>query len=87
MPSPDPDALDFEFNDDGSIQTFAEIWPWGNRRSREARMQAVLKKLLGDNWSCKGCGEPVPIQRRADACYCRESCRKKAAQIRRSGRR
>lgn len=83
MPGPDPDALHFEFHEDGSVQAFAEIWPWGNKRARTARMMAVLKKLMADNWACRWCGEPVPIERRADAVYCRESCRKKAAARRR----
>lgn len=83
MPGPDPEGVYFEFTNNGGIEAFAEIWPWGNRRFRESRMNAVLQKLRSDNWSCRTCGGPVPIYRRADACYCRESCRKGAARQRR----
>ena len=79
-------ALNFEFNDDGSLQASAEIWPLGNKRTRIARMQAVLIKLVSGNWPCRWCGEPVPIYRRADVCYCCERCRKKSASQRRAAR-
>ena len=40
---------------------------------------AALRRLRCDGWTCPECGEPVPMFRRADADYCREACRKRAA--------
>jgi len=84
MPAPDPDGLSVEYFEDGRFTVTAEVWPYGNRRHRIARLKAVSKNIRWGNWSCRGCGDLVPLYRRADARYCCEACRKRAARARRA---
>lgn len=86
MPEPDPFGISMERDGQGGYGLTAEIWWHGNRRNRIARMQAIARKLRLGGWLCEHCGQPVPINKRADARYCRERCRKAAARIRRSWR-
>lgn len=83
MPAPDPNGLSIEEYDDGGFRLTAEVWAEGNRRHRLARMRAVTRRLRWGGWKCRGCGEPMPLCKRADADYCSESCRKRAARRRR----
>lgn len=84
MPGPDPFGISYDETPDGRPIVLAEVWPTsgflaqGNRRHRLARAKAVLWKLTRDGWICPECGGHVPMTRRADAVYCRESCRKRA---------
>ena len=91
MPGPDPFGIWYDESATGQPIVVAEIWgsrnrPYfdGNPKHRNARAAAVLRRLRRDGWTCAECGEPVPMFRRADADYCREACRKKAARRRRS---
>ncbi len=93
MPAPDPFGLSYDETPAGQPIVWAEIWgvrnrPYfeGNPKHRKARAAAVLRRLRLDGWICPECGEPVPLHRRADADYCREGCRKRAARRRRSER-
>ena len=86
MPGPDPRGLEVALYDGGSFLLTAEIWPHGNPAARLARMAAVRRRIKRDGWRCQCCGDPVPLFRRADALFCRESCRKRAARQRRKGR-
>lgn len=86
MPAPDPSGLDCEERDDGSFTITAEVWWHGNRRHRIARMMAVARRIRWGGWRCLNCGEPVPLYRRADALFCGEGCRKRAARERRQRR-
>lgn len=88
MPAPDPHGLEYDEHPDGRPIIRAEVWPssgWfpGNPRHRNARAKAVLVNILRGGWLCPICGDPVPTHKRADARYCREACRKKAARARR----
>ena len=83
MPTPDPDGLSVEYFEDGRFTVSAEVWPHGNRRHRIARLRAVTRNLKWGNWTCRWCGEPVPLYRRTDARHCSETCRKRAARERR----
>ena len=84
--SVDPSGLDIEEREDGSFSITAEIWWHGNKRHRIARMKAVMRRIARDGWRCRECGEKVPLYRPANAIYCREACRKKAARARRRWR-
>ena len=86
MPGPDPDGLGLEEFDGGRFNLTAYCFSNGNRRHRLARMLAVRKRLRWGGWKCLGCGEPVPLYRRADADYCSEGCRKTEARARRQRR-
>lgn len=89
MPGPDPQGIelgdDFPrrlsvlvYRSDASI-----LYGGGNMRHRNARAKAVLKRLAR-GWLCHWCSRPVPMYRRADACYCSQGCRKRAARSRKA---
>jgi hypothetical protein len=87
MPGPDPHGVYYDETPSGKPQVFAEVWPTsglfaGNRRHRLARFRAVWRNIQCDGWLCLWCLDPVPIYRRADARYCCEGCRKRAARAR-----
>ena len=83
MPGPDPQGLDITEHGGGDFTITAEVWPHGNRRARIARMLAIRRNIIASGWRCLWCGDPVPLYRRADARYCCEGCRKRAARERR----
>lgn len=90
MPAPDPNGLTYDETATGAPIVRAEIWgrrnrPFfeGNAKHRIARAKAVLSRLRFDGWACRACKEPIPMYRRADARYCCEGCRKRAARERR----
>ena len=87
MPAPDPQGLDMEEHPDGSFTMTAEIWHYGNRKHRLARMLAVSHRIKANGWRCAWCAEPVPLYRRADARYCCEGCRSRAARSRKTAQR
>ena len=91
MPCPDPDAIDYgdTWPDRPAVQvshSAATILGGGNPRHRLDRAKRIFRKLASwRGWACRWCGGQVPLFRRADAIYCSESCRKRAAQKRRKG--
>jgi len=82
MGAPDPHGVWIECHDDGTISAFCEKWFHSNMRTRKARARSILHNMA-KGWNCPTCGDPVPTYRRADAVYCSEGCRKRAARIRR----
>lgn len=87
MPGPDPYGLYYDETPSGQPIVTAEVWPSsglfaGNRRNRIKRFKAVYRSIMRDGWLCLWCSVPVPIYRRADACYCSQGCRKRAARAR-----
>ena len=64
----------------------AHVFMTGNRKARMQRAKAVLRNLRWGGWLCSWCFEPVPLFRRADAQFCCEGCRKRAARMRRKDR-
>jgi len=83
MPGPDPRALWIEEGTDRPTVTFQAYLCTGNNGNRRKRAVTMLRRLMHGNWACGWCGDPLPDWRRADARYCREGCRKKAARRRR----
>ncbi|MFD0982560.1 hypothetical protein [Tropicimonas aquimaris] len=86
MPGPDPFGLDIEEHENGGFTITCEVWAQGNRANRIARMQAVSRNIRWTGWKCAWCYEPIPLYRRADARFCCEGCRKRAARQRRMNR-
>ena len=81
MPAPDPFAIyPFERRKPRLSICYAEC---GNPRHRKARVERIAVQILQSGWCCRYCGQPVPLHRRADARYCCEGCRKRAARQRR----
>ena len=58
MPGPDPQGLDIDERSDGSFTITAEVWRYGNRKHRLARMFAVSRRIKTEGWRCPWCGEP-----------------------------
>lgn len=96
MGAPDPDAIQDVCNDGGRWSVWfhhrcgpSVFWPFessvgGNeRRNRENRAKAILRRVMRDGWQCTFCGEEIGFHKRADALYCRERCKRAAARARR----
>ena len=88
MPGPDPNRLWIEDDNPRSARVCWQAYDWtGNNGNRRKRAMAILRRLHWGTWQCRWCGDTLPDHLRADALYCRESCRKKAARDRREVRR
>ena len=86
MPGPDPHALWIE-NDEPPYRVSYQNYLWtGAAGNRKKRAIAILRRLLRHSWHCRWCGDTLPDYVRADALYCREACRKRAARARRRAR-
>ena len=84
MPGPDPFAIWLGDAEPGQIGVAFDR-PWnGNLKARTTRAVAILRNLQKGNWRCRECGTPVALHKRADAIYCCEGCRKRAARRRRT---
>ena len=83
MPGPDPNAMWFE-KEDGAIRATYEAYFWtGKSWNRQKRVNRILYRMYKMDWQCDWCREELPHWRRADAQYCCEGCRKRAAYHRR----
>ena len=82
MPAPDPHGISIEKHPHG-WRVLAGTFVLSGRTQRMARAKRILRNLAVNGWVCPWCGGPVPEFRRADACYCCEGCRKRAARSRR----
>lgn len=86
MPGPDPHAFWIERAEPPYSVCFQAYFWTGNNGNRKARAIAILRRLYRRDWFCRWCGDDLPDYVRADALYCGESCRKKAARDRRAAR-
>gem|GEM_PF-1436613 len=86
MPAPDPWGITIENRGQG-CRVFADMFMLSGRTQRLSRARRIVANLRRNGWTCQGCGGPVPEFRRADARYCRESCRKRQARERPKGSR
>ena len=82
MPEPDPHGVEPGENWPRGVLVYQ--WPCGNKRHRAARSRRILQNARWGEWSCLQCLDPVPLFRRADAVYCCEACRKRAARARKA---
>ena len=73
MPKLDPHALWLN----GNGITFESCWPLGSNTNRKARVIAILYRIRRQTWNCNQCGDPLGLQKQADAKFCGDSCRKK----------
>ena len=86
MPGPSPNTLCFDKRDGRIVATYEAYFWTGNVGNRQARAIAIMRRMAGGDWVCRWCGDELPNWRRADAKYCCEGCRKRAAYRRRQGR-
>lgn len=87
MPGPDPDRLLIEEHNPRFARVCFQAYDWtGNNGNRRKRAMAILRRLRWGTWRCRGCGDELPDYVRADALYCGNKCRKKAARERRAAR-
>lgn len=82
MPAPDPWGISIEERPNGGWAVQCDVFMLSGRTQRLARAKRILSNLRRDGWSCKWCAKPIPEWRRADAVYCCEGCRKRAARSR-----
>jgi hypothetical protein len=86
MPGPEPDTVWIERYEGRIWATFVG-YGWDRKaRNRERRASTILRRTAARTWCCGWCGNPLPEWRRADAEYCREGCRKRAARARKEAR-
>lgn len=86
MPGPEAGTIWLERDGKGyTAQMQAYFWT-GNKGNRLRRVRAIGRRLIEGSWFCGWCGGELSFDKRADARFCRESCRKKAARQRREGR-
>ena len=84
VPGPDPHGFWIEGEEPPfTVYWLAYFWT-GNNGNRKARAMAVLRRLRWGTWVCRWCGDYLPDYVRADALYCNERCRKRAARERRA---
>ncbi len=81
MPEPDPHGV--EPGNNGPLSLSVSFFFCQNKKNRLARAKRILRNMHWGDWCCPECGGYVPLSRRADAVYCREACRKRAARQRR----
>jgi hypothetical protein len=86
MPGPEPSAVWIEESQSGRLSVAYDVFLITNRTARKRRALAMLRNVERGGWLCRWCSEPVPLDRRTDARFCGESCRKKAARARRRWR-
>lgn len=84
MPAPDPDGVYISERGEGRITVTHEGYLWSNSsQNRFKRAVTILRRLQRNTWRCAWCWEDMQTWRRADARYCCEGCRKRAARQRR----
>jgi hypothetical protein len=85
MPEPEYGGIEIEEYEGGGYTLFisSAVLGKGNMKHRRARAQAIDQNMRWGRWCCWHCRQPVPVHKRADARFCGESCRKKAARLRR----
>lgn len=73
MPPPDPSGVTIEEKPNGGWSVLYEMFMLSGRSQRKARVRRIMANLR----------LVLPVVRRADAIYCCEGCRKRAATARR----
>ena len=87
MPGPEPGAVWVE--DEGArFHAYGNPYLWTGQLSPNRRKRMVrMLHLVRHGWRCRWCREDIPQDRRTDAEFCRERCRKAAARQMRKFRR
>jgi len=84
MAGPYPNTIWIESTASGGYHAEFERYFWtGNAGNRFERVKAIGKRIMQGTWRCKWCGDDLSQDKRADAQFCREGCRKRAARHRR----
>ncbi len=84
MAGPHPNTIWIERTAAGYRATYERYLCTGNEARRKARVMAIGKRMMQGTWRCKWCGDDLSQYKRADAQFCREGCRKRAARHRRA---
>lgn len=84
MPGPEAQTIWIEPNRRGGFTAqYHKYLFTGEAVHRKARVVAIVKRMAQRTWCCRRCGDELPIDKRADARFCGEGCRKRAARERR----
>ena len=94
MPAPDPGTVWIEDSAGGTSAYYdQDLSGWlsthdtGHSRNRARRAAAILRRYVRGTWVCRWCRDEISTDKRADARYCREGCRKAHARARKAQRR
>ena len=83
VPGPYPQAIWIEDAPNGAFSIYFEKYFWtGKTGHRAGRVATTARRLKAQTWRCLWCRNDLPVWRRADAKYCCEGCRKRAARAR-----
>ena len=83
MPGPYPGTIWIERIGLDLVASFESYFWHAQNRNRRNRAAAILRRERAGDWCCRWCGTPLHYDKRGDARYCREGCRKAAARARR----
>lgn len=83
MPGPDPHSLWIEYDGTRFAVTYERYFWTQNEGNRRDRAKAILHRLKAGTWLCRWCGNDLPEYKRADALFCCEGCKRRAAKARR----
>lgn len=89
MPGPEPGTVWIEEWDGCTFATFVPYSQWPpfgpkpQNRHRRNRALRIGIRISHGTWVCSWCHEELHFDKRADAQYCGERCRKQAARWRR----
>ena len=85
MPGPDPNSIWLELGYGCRYIMYHRYLSTGQAGNRKKRVERLAKRMAKGDWICRWCKDPLPLWRRVDALYCRESCRKRAVRGRQKG--
>ena len=85
MPARNETLIWLEVCDPPNVRITYGHYPWQNKTQIGRRVDRLCQKYAR-GWHCKYCGDLMPVWKRTDAEYCKESCRKLAARKRRVAR-
>lgn len=92
MPGPQPGTVWIESRDCCVEAYIKPYWPRKAfefsppSRNRVARAQHISERYAAGDWVCRWCKCVMHFDKRADAVYCREACRKAASRARQGKR-
>lgn len=84
MPEPTPGTIWVERTDNGFEFSYHAYFFSGKGGNRKKRGIAIGRRMWRNDWVCRWCGDELPMGKRADAKFCGEGCRKRAARWRRA---
>lgn len=83
MPGPCPHSLWVEHDGSRFVVYYQRYFWTQNEGNRRERARVILARLRAGTWFCRWCDDELPEYKRADAQFCSEGCKRRAARARR----